>query len=71
MVVNQDFNIELMLEYFFLAWTFDGFVRPYYIWLFSLSGFFLIIVFNLAISGSRGKDEEYVSVIIKKEEDSI
>ena len=42
-MVNNDFNINHMLEYFKLAWSFNGFVRPTYTLMLSLIIFFPII----------------------------
>ncbi len=39
-IVNNDFNINHMLEYFKLAWSFNGFVRPMYTLMLSLIMFF-------------------------------
>ncbi len=58
LIVNQDINLGLMMEYFVLAWTFDGFVRPFYTWAFSL----LLLAPIAAV---------YRFILIRKERESL
>jgi hypothetical protein len=63
-------DFELMVEYFVLAWTFDGFVRPGAVWVLSLILFFLVVGIYWVIAIRKGRDTEYISISIKKEESS-
>jgi hypothetical protein len=69
-IVNQDFSIELMVDYFVMAWTFDSFVRPFYTWILSLLIFLPIVAIYWFISLRKGGDEKYISISIKKNESS-
>ena len=42
-LINGDVNIKYMVEYFISAWSFNGFIRPLYTWIFSLVIFFPVI----------------------------
>ena len=60
-IVNQDFNIELLVDYFVLAWTFDGFVRPVYTWILSLLLFLPIVAIYWFVARKKGRDGSYDS----------
>ena len=55
-LINQDLNMILAYEYFIMAWSFNGFIRPTYIWLLS-NALFIVIVFTYFVirrKGARG-----------------
>ena len=57
-IVNNDFNTSLMLEYFKLAWSFNGLERPTYTQIISLIIFFPtigLIYFMLRKKGNGKK----------------
>ncbi len=57
-IVNGDLNLELLVEYFILAWTFDGLERPLFTWILSLILFVLIIVLYWVVIGKKRKHTE-------------
>jgi hypothetical protein len=57
-MVNNDFNINLMVEYFKLAWSFNGFVRPTYTLILSLIIFLPITGIIYFISKKTNNNEK-------------
>jgi len=57
-VVNGDLNIDYMWEYFVLAWTFDGFVRPVVTWLLSIVTFSVIVSVSWYAKRKKGSNAE-------------
>ena len=53
MVVNQDFNVPMMLNYFWLAWTFTGGERPASIQFLSVILLLLLGGVGLAVRASE------------------
>jgi hypothetical protein len=43
-LVNQDFNILMSFDYFFMAWTFSAGERPFFIWFFSIVIFLVVVL---------------------------
>ena len=43
-IMNEDLDGELMLQYFVLAWTGNGFVRPTVTWLLSVVAFSCVLL---------------------------
>ena len=56
-VINQDFNTKYMWDYFVLAWTFNGFIRPSVIWMLSIASTIVIMV--IVVRRSRGSSKEF------------
>jgi len=56
-LVNQDMNLGLAAEYFVQAWSFNGFVRPMYIWWLSNALFVVVAIVYFVINrrGSIGQ----------------
>ncbi len=54
--INQDINLTLAAEYFVQAWTFNGFVRPMYVWWLSNALFVVVVVVYFVIN-RRGTSE--------------
>lgn len=52
-VINGDFNFKYMVEYFALAWTFDGLMRPTYTWILSLVIFLPMLGVSLYMTRKR------------------
>ena len=57
-LVNGDFNLKYMYEYFVLAWTFNGLMRPTYTWILSLMMFFPTIGLIWYIAKKKKSDNE-------------
>ena len=56
-IVNGDLNIKYMVEYFKLAWSFNGFVRPTYTLILSTVTFLPVIgiIYFLSKKNSNAK----------------
>ncbi len=68
MIVNEDLNFKMMMEYFILTWTFNGFERPSGVLFLSLAIFVPIVAIYLFVSLRKGNNSEYWSISIKKED---
>ena len=57
-IVNNDFNVNYMLEYFKLAWSFNGLERPTYTQIISLIIFFPIVGIIYFTSRKKNNNEK-------------
>ena len=55
-LINKDLNIGLAFEYFTQAWSFNGFVRPMYIWWLS-NLLFIVTAITYFVIKRRGTRE--------------
>lgn len=57
LLTNQDLNLELAAEYFIQAWSFNGFVRPMYIWWLS-NALFVVVATVYLVTNREGSREQ-------------
>jgi len=55
--INQDINIALAAEFFIQAWSFNGFVRPMYVWWLS-NALFVVVAIVYFVINPRGSSEQ-------------
>ena len=55
--INQDLNLVLAAEYFVQAWSFNGFVRPTYIWWLSNPLFVVVVIVYFITDRLRSSEQ--------------